>query len=65
VFLAGCGLPQAWAGRSRFVAGELGLEPANIAALLALWRDTRPPEARLSVFRRRGPPLRADEAARA
>ena len=24
VFLAGCGLPEAWAGRRRFVVGELG-----------------------------------------
>ena len=27
VFLTGCGLPQAWRGRGRFVAGELGFEP--------------------------------------
>ena len=24
VFLTGCGLPAAWAGRDRFVVGELG-----------------------------------------
>jgi len=42
VFLAGCGLPDAWAGRSRFVVGELGFGAGlNVAALLQLWARTR------------------------
>ena len=45
VFLEGCGLPDAWRGRSRFVVAELGFGTGlNIAALLELWRRTRPPE---------------------
>src|ERR1700749_2756366 len=51
VFLAGCGLPGAWAGRARFTVGELGFGTGlNIAALLDLWRRQRPPEGRLHVF---------------
>ncbi|MDI1366064.1 MAG: FAD-dependent cmnm(5)s(2)U34 oxidoreductase, partial [bacterium] len=37
VFLAGCGLPDGFAGRDRFVVGELGFGTGlNIAALLDL-----------------------------
>src|ERR1700722_20797535 len=37
VFLAGCGLPQRWAGRRRFVVAELGFGTGlNILALLEL-----------------------------
>jgi tRNA 5-methylaminomethyl-2-thiouridine biosynthesis bifunctional protein len=51
VFLAGCGLPQAWAGRDHFCVGELGLGTGrNIAALLDLWRREGPAGARLSIF---------------
>src|SRR5690606_21283223 len=51
VFLDGCGLPDAWAGRRRFVVGELGFGTGlNIAALLDLWRRTRPPGSRLHVY---------------
>lgn len=66
VFLAGCGLPEAWAGRSRFVVGELGFGTGlNIAALLALWRDHRPAGGRLQIFSVEGFPVSRDDAARA
>ena len=66
VFLAGCGLPDAWAGRTRFTVAELGFGTGlNIAALLHQWRRTRPPGARLSVFSVEGFPLDRDDAARA
>lgn len=66
VFLEGCGLPGAWSGRRRFTVGELGFGTGlNIAALLDLWRRTRPDGARLQVFTVEGFPLARDEAARA
>ncbi|THD77225.1 MAG: FAD-dependent oxidoreductase [Phenylobacterium sp.] len=66
VFLAGCGLPQAWAGRRRFVVGELGFGTGlNVAALLNLWLQARPPDGRLHVFSIEAHPIGADEAARA
>lgn len=66
VFLQGCGLPEAWAGRSRFTVAELGLGSGlNIVALLDLWRRTRPEGGRLHVFSMEGYPLSAAEARRA
>jgi tRNA 5-methylaminomethyl-2-thiouridine biosynthesis bifunctional protein len=66
VFLEGCGLPEAWAGRPRFVVGELGFGTGlNIAALLELWRRARPPAGRLNIFSVEAYPLAEDEAARA
>jgi len=66
VFLAGCGLPEAWRGRSRFCVAELGFGTGlNIAALLDLWRREGPPGGRLSLFSVEGFPLSRDEAARA
>lgn len=66
VFLAGCGLPEAWAGRRRFTVGELGFGTGlNIAALLDLWRRTAAPEARLHIFSIEGFPLSREEAVRA
>jgi len=66
VFLAGCGLPEAWAGRRSFTVGELGFGTGlNIAALLTLWRDHRPESGRLHVFSVEGFPLTAEEAGRA
>jgi tRNA 5-methylaminomethyl-2-thiouridine biosynthesis bifunctional protein len=62
VFLAGCGLPERWAARRRFTVAELGFGTGlNIAALLALWREHRPPGARLSIFSVEAEPL-ADAA---
>jgi len=66
VFLAGCGLPDAWAGRARFTVAELGFGTGlNIAALLELWRAARPPGAHLSVFSVEAEPLARADAARA
>jgi tRNA 5-methylaminomethyl-2-thiouridine biosynthesis bifunctional protein len=66
VFLAGCGLPEAWRERSRFTVAELGFGTGlNIAALLDLWRREGPAGGRLHVFSVEGFPLTRDEAARA
>ena len=66
VFLAGCGLPDAWAGRRQFTVAELGFGTGlNILALLDLWRRERPAGGRLNVFTLEGFPLSRDEAARA
>lgn len=66
VFLAGCGLPEAWSGRARFTVAELGFGTGlNIAALLDLWRREGPPGGRLHIFSVEGFPLDREEAARA
>jgi tRNA 5-methylaminomethyl-2-thiouridine biosynthesis bifunctional protein len=66
VYLAGCGLPDAWLGRERFTVGELGFGTGlNIAALVGLWRRTRPPNGRLHIFSVEAHPLPAAEARRA
>jgi len=66
VFLHGCGLPQAWAERTRFTVAELGFGSGlNIAALLMLWAETRPPGARLNIFSIEAHPMSADDARRA
>ncbi len=66
VFLQGCDLPEAWAGRQGFTVAELGFGTGlNIAAVLDLWRRTRPEGARLNVFSVEGFPLTVEEARRA
>ena len=66
VFLDGCGLPSAWAGRAAFTVAELGFGTGlNIAALLDLWRRSGPVGGRLHIFSVEGFPLTAEEAARA
>lgn len=66
VFLAGCGLPEAWGGRDRFVLAETGFGTGlNILAALDLWRRTRAPGGRLHVFSVEAHPLSREEAARA
>jgi tRNA 5-methylaminomethyl-2-thiouridine biosynthesis bifunctional protein len=66
VYLEGCGLPGAWAGRRRFVVGELGFGTGlNVAALLELWARTRPAGGRLHVFSIEAHPIAAEEARRA
>lgn len=66
VFLAGCGLPDAWEGHSRFCLAELGFGTGlNVVALLDLWRRNRPSGGHLSVFSVEGFPLSREEAARA
>jgi tRNA 5-methylaminomethyl-2-thiouridine biosynthesis bifunctional protein len=66
VFLQGCDLPQAWAGRQRFVVGELGLGTSlNILALLQLWQAHRPQGGQLRIFSIEAHPLTRQEARRA
>jgi len=66
VFLQGCGLPDAWAGRRRFVVAELGFGTGlNIAALLDLWTRHRPSDGQLHVFSLEAHPIAASEAVRA
>jgi tRNA 5-methylaminomethyl-2-thiouridine biosynthesis bifunctional protein len=67
VFLNGCGLPDAWAGRRRFVVGELGFGSGlNILALIDLWRRAPPgPGAVLQVFSIEAFPMSRADAARA
>ncbi|WP_369058539.1 FAD-dependent 5-carboxymethylaminomethyl-2-thiouridine(34) oxidoreductase MnmC [Caulobacter sp. 73W] len=66
VFMQGCGLPEGWRGRDRFVVGELGFGTGlNIAALLDLWRRERPADGQLHFFSIEAHPITAEEAARA
>jgi tRNA 5-methylaminomethyl-2-thiouridine biosynthesis bifunctional protein len=66
VFLAGCGLPEAWTGRRTFTVGELGFGTGlNILALLDLWRRHRPAGARLQVFSIEAHLMSREDAARA
>lgn len=66
VFLAGCDLPNAWAGRRQFTVAELGFGTGlNIVALLDVWRRGRPSDGHLNIFSVEGYPLRRNEAARA
>ncbi len=66
VFLTGCGLPEAWAGRDQFTVGELGFGTGlNLLALWDLWRRHRPsPGARLDVLSFEGLLMPAEDAAR-
>lgn len=66
VFLEGCGLPEAWAGRGQFTVAELGFGTGlNILALLDLWTRTRPPGGRLHIWSVEAHPLWRDAAAAA
>jgi tRNA 5-methylaminomethyl-2-thiouridine biosynthesis bifunctional protein len=66
VFLGGCGLPEAWVGRSTFAVAELGFGTGlNILALLDLWRRNRPPGGRLSLFSVEAHPMTGADARRA
>jgi tRNA 5-methylaminomethyl-2-thiouridine biosynthesis bifunctional protein len=66
VYLDGCGLPAAWAGRRCFVVGELGFGSGlNVVALLDLWRRFRPDGGRLQIFSVEAFPMPAADAARA
>jgi len=66
VFLEGCSLPQAWAGKTSFTIAELGFGSGlNIAAALDLWRKTADPAANLSLFSIETYLMTAEEARRA
>jgi tRNA 5-methylaminomethyl-2-thiouridine biosynthesis bifunctional protein len=67
VFLAGCGLPERWAGRERFTIGELGFGTGlNFLATMELWRKHRPSAtARLDFLSFEGALMTAEDAARA
>jgi len=66
VFLAGCGLPQRWAGRARFTVAELGFGTGlNIAALLDLWARTGPEGGLLQIFSIEAFPIAREDAERA
>lgn len=66
VFLAGCGVPEAWLGRRCFTVAELGFGTGlSIAALIDLWRREGPKDAWLSIFSVESEPLPAADARRA
>ncbi len=66
VFLAGCGLPEAWAGRATFTVAELGFGTGlNIVALLDLWARHRPEGGHLNIVSVEAYPISRDEAERA
>lgn len=67
VFLEGCGLPDAWAGRETFTVAELGFGTGlNFLALWDLWQAHRPsPSARLHFVSFEGFPLTREQAAQA
>lgn len=66
VFLRGCGLPDAWAGRARFTVAELGLGTGlNVLALLDLWRSHHDAGQRLHIFSVEAYPMTRAEMLRA
>ena len=67
VFLEGCGLPDAWAGRDRFTIAELGFGTGlNFLAAWQMWVEHRPAlDARLHFVSFEGFPLTAGQASRA
>ena len=67
VFLKGCGLPEAWQGRTEFTVAETGFGTGlNFLALWQLWRAHRPsPAAQLTFVSFEAYPLRREDAARA
>ncbi|WP_018507812.1 bifunctional tRNA (5-methylaminomethyl-2-thiouridine)(34)-methyltransferase MnmD/FAD-dependent 5-carboxymethylaminomethyl-2-thiouridine(34) oxidoreductase MnmC [Thiobacillus thioparus] len=65
VFLQGCGLPQAWAGRSRFVVLETGFGTGlNFLATWAVWHDDPARCARLHFLSVEKHPFRTEDLAR-
>jgi len=66
VFLAGCGLPDAWRGRDRFAICELGFGSGlNVLATWRAWKATRHPDAILHISSIEAFPLARPDAARA
>lgn len=65
VFLAGCGLPDAWKGRARFNICELGFGSGlNILSAWRVWQSTREPHAILHISSIEAFPLERTDAAR-
>ncbi|NQW11798.1 MAG: bifunctional tRNA (5-methylaminomethyl-2-thiouridine)(34)-methyltransferase MnmD/FAD-dependent 5-carboxymethylaminomethyl-2-thiouridine(34) oxidoreductase MnmC [Alphaproteobacteria bacterium] len=59
VFLDGCSLPDAWAGRHRFTVGETGFGTGlNFLATWDLWRRHRPADGVLHYLAVEGYPIR-------
>lgn len=66
MFLAGNGLPEAWAGRDDFTIGETGFGTGlNFCAVADLWLRERPAGALLHYFSIEAFPLNGDELTRA
>ena len=67
VFLAGCGLPDAWQGREVFTVAETGFGTGlNFLALWQMWETHRPsPTARLHFVSFEAFPLLPEDAVRA
>jgi tRNA 5-methylaminomethyl-2-thiouridine biosynthesis bifunctional protein len=66
VYLAGCGLPEAWSGRGRFAIGEIGFGAGlNALATWDLWRRRRAAGAVLHLVSVEAYPLSREQAARA
>jgi len=66
VFLAGCGLPDAWKCRDRFAVCELGFGTGlNVLAAWSAWKKTRLPHAQLHISTIEAFPLARAHAARA
>lgn len=64
VFLQGCGLPQAWAGRERFVILETGFGTGlNFLTTWAAWRDDPARPARLHFLSVEKHPFQAHDLA--
>lgn len=64
VFLQGCGLPQAWAGRERYVILETGFGTGlNFLMTWAAWRDDPARPARLHFMSVEKHPFHADDLA--
>lgn len=65
VFLAGCGLPEAWRGRDSFTICELGFGTGlSFLATARLWAETAAPDARLNYLAVEAHPLTQDELRR-
>lgn len=66
VFLAGCGLPEAWQNKVQFTIAELGFGTGlNFLAAWQMWRESRPSGGWLNFVSFEGFLLDADDVARA
>ncbi|MGZ6243955.1 MAG: bifunctional tRNA (5-methylaminomethyl-2-thiouridine)(34)-methyltransferase MnmD/FAD-dependent 5-carboxymethylaminomethyl-2-thiouridine(34) oxidoreductase MnmC [Candidatus Binataceae bacterium] len=64
VFLGGCGLPAAWAGRAQYCVGELGFGTGlNFLATWQAWARNGPPSGVLHYLAVEGYPLGTGELA--